>query len=187
LRKNSVLFCAYICDKQGSEWALERSRFFKACLERDSRECVLFTPKRKAKRTTEKDWGEEQDRLIDWLLRLPKQTAVFVANDSLGREILDLCQIAKIQVPSDLALLGCDNDESLCENTTPPLSSVEPDFETCGYQATQLLEQLMFHGPAASATLFYGAKRLFKRLVGLSMSDFRKRHKPTFPRHRFPS
>lgn len=126
---------------------------------------MLFTPKRKAKRTTEKDWGEEQDRLIDWLLRLPKQTAVFVANDSLG----------------------CDNDESLCENTTPPLSSVEPDFETCGYQATQLLEQLMFHGPAASATLFYGAKRLFKRLVGLSMSDFRKRHKPTFPRHRFPS
>ena len=163
LKRKGFAHFAYICDKQGSEWALERSRFFKARAERDGLDCALFTPHRKPGGATEKDWEQVQSRLIDWLLGLPKQTAVFVANDFLGREILDLCQLAKLQVPSDLAILGCDNDEMLCENTTPPLSSIEPDFESCGYQAAQLLEQLMFHGPATPSDLFYGAKRIVER------------------------
>jgi LacI family transcriptional regulator len=163
LKRKGFVHFAYIGDKQGSEWALERSQFFKAEVEKDAMTCALFTPRHQSGEMPTKDWSREQRRLIDWLLSLPKQTAVFVANDSVGREVLDLCQLAEIQIPSGLAVLGCDNDETLCENTTPPLSSVEPDFESCGYQAAQLLEQLMFHGPAVPCSLVYGAKRIVER------------------------
>jgi LacI family transcriptional regulator len=164
LKRKGFTRFAYICDKQGSGWALERGRFFKAQLEREALECALFTPRRASGRhASGKDWEEEQDRLTAWLLGLPKQTAVLAANDSLGREVLDLCQLAGIQVPSDLAVLGCDNDESLCENTNPPLSSIEPDFGACGYQAAQLLERLMLRGAALPHSFFYGAKRLVER------------------------
>jgi DNA-binding LacI/PurR family transcriptional regulator len=38
LKRKGFGHFAYICDKQGSEWALETQSFFQNCLERDSRE-----------------------------------------------------------------------------------------------------------------------------------------------------
>lgn len=163
LRRKGFAHFAYVCDRQGSEWAVERSRFFKTYAEQAGMACEVFAPCRSSGGSSEKDWARGQNRLVDWLTALPKQTAVFVANDFLGREVLDLCQLAKLQVPSDLAVLGCDNDEMLCENTTPPLSSIEPDFEACGYQAAQLLEQLMRRGPVPPSSFLYGAKRIVER------------------------
>jgi LacI family transcriptional regulator len=42
-----------------------------------------------------------------------------------------------------VAVVGVENDESLCEMATPPLSSVAIDGEAVGYRAAQLLHQLM--------------------------------------------
>lgn len=93
-------------------------------------------------------------------------TAVFASNDRQARQVLQICQLAKIGIPSDVAVLGCDNDELLCENTTPTLSSVEPDFTTCGYRAAQLLEALMFRRGRSPQYLLYGVARVVERESG---------------------
>jgi LacI family transcriptional regulator len=46
-------------------------------------------------------------------------------------------------VPEEVAVVGVDNDEVLCELSDPPLTSVVPDAAGIGYAAAVLLDGLM--------------------------------------------
>jgi len=46
-------------------------------------------------------------------------------------------------VPDEVAVIGVDNDEFLCNLTDPPLTSVAPDTRRTGYEAAALLDRLM--------------------------------------------
>jgi LacI family transcriptional regulator len=46
-------------------------------------------------------------------------------------------------VPDDVAVLGVDNDDLICELATPPLSSIVQGTEEIGYRAARLLDALM--------------------------------------------
>jgi LacI family transcriptional regulator len=78
-----------------------------------------------------------------WLAQLPKPVAVFAANDARGRQVLDACLAADLPVPYQVAVLGVNNDELICETSQPPLSSVAVDVEHAGYAAAELLDHLM--------------------------------------------
>ncbi len=43
----------------------------------------------------------------------------------------------------DMAVIGVDNDEVMCELTNPPLTSIEQGSRQIGYEAALLLERLM--------------------------------------------
>lgn len=89
------------------------------------------------------DWEMSQTRLIAWLSNLPKPIGIFAANDQLGVRLLDACQRAGIGVPEDVAVVGAENEETLCDFATPPLTSVRFDGHTVGYRAAELLDGLM--------------------------------------------
>ncbi len=88
-------------------------------------------------------WEEEQDRLAQWAMSLPKPVGVMASNDERGLHLLDVCRRCGLAVPDDVAVIGVDNDEDLCELTIPPLSSVDLESERVGYAAAQLLEAMM--------------------------------------------
>ncbi len=88
-------------------------------------------------------WDLEIDRVGQWLKRLPKPVAVMACNDVRGLHLLDACQRAGMLVPEDVAVMGVDNEEILCDLCNPPLSSVDPDPERIGYEAAELLDLLM--------------------------------------------
>ena len=48
-----------------------------------------------------------------------------------------------LAVPEELAVLGADNDELLCNLATPPLSSVILNTHRTGYEAAALLDRLL--------------------------------------------
>jgi len=110
-----------------------------------------------------KDWTLDQKRLTRWLLGLPKPVAILAADDARARQVLETCQLAGLNVPGDIALLGVDNDELVCENTSPTLSSIQPDFDAGGYEAASLLEQLMRRTVRMPQNRFYGIKRIVVR------------------------
>lgn len=89
------------------------------------------------------DWEQSQKRLMAWLDGLPKPVGIFAANDQLGVRLLDACQRAGIGVPEEVAVVGAENEETLCTFATPPLTSVRFDGETVGYAAAEILDQLM--------------------------------------------
>ena len=88
-------------------------------------------------------WSREQAALTRWLADLPKPVGIMACNDDRGREVLEACRAAKVQVPEEVAVIGVDNDELLCEVSDPPLSSVTLGAERAGFEAAALLEQFM--------------------------------------------
>lgn len=84
-----------------------------------------------------------QRALADWLASLPKPCGVFAANDYVGEEILNTCGQIGLKSPDDIAVLGVDDDEALCENLSPTLSSIPLDFGECGRIAAEMLASLI--------------------------------------------
>jgi len=160
-RKGFVRF-AYLADAQ-SEWSVERSRLFSEWAINHGYACSVHVCRLCRRAHPSDDWVSEQNELLNWLKALPRQTAIFVSNDRQARELLELCQLVRLNVPSDVAVLGCDNDELLCENTTPSLSSVEPDFASCGYRAAELLDRLMCRAMRNQQLHLYGISRIVER------------------------
>jgi LacI family transcriptional regulator len=89
------------------------------------------------------DWEQSQARLTAWLGQLPKPAGIFAANDQLGVRLLEACQRAGVAVPEEVAVVGAENEETLCAFATPPLTSVRFDGQTVGYAAAELLDRLM--------------------------------------------
>lgn len=77
------------------------------------------------------------------LKSLPKPIGLFAASDRTALHAIALGRECGLRMPHDLAILGVDNDESICESTTPSLSSIATAPEALGYAAAQLLDQLM--------------------------------------------
>jgi len=75
-------------------------------------------------------------------------------NDDRGQQVLEACHLNGLQVPDEVAVLGVDNDECLCDLSTPPLSSINIGAERIGYEAAALLDRLMAGGrPPADSVL----------------------------------
>ena len=151
---------AYVPDAYEWDWSALRGQGFQERLARSGFGCDVYGRLTAQER---KDWTLDQRRLTRWLLALPKPVAILAAHDARARQVLETCQQAGLNVPGDVALLGVDNDELLCENTSPTLSSIQPDFDAGGYEAARLLEQLMRRTVRKPQNHFYGIKRIVVR------------------------
>ena len=65
------------------------------------------------------------------------------ATDYIAMQVLEACRAAKISIPEQIAIVGVDNDELLCNATRPTLSSIQPDHEGLGYFGAQILDCMM--------------------------------------------
>lgn len=87
-----------------------------------------------------------------WLASLPRPIAVFACNDLLGSQLTEACRQAGRRVPEDVAIVGVDNDDLMCEFSRPPLSSVQVPAEAVGQRAAELLDGLIAAPKQAKAT-----------------------------------
>lgn len=89
-------------------------------------------------------WNDRQQReLVQWLGSLPRPLAVFACNDLRALQITEACRAAGFLVPTEVSILGVNNDYVRCAFGTPPLSSVATDRQLAGFRAAELLERLM--------------------------------------------
>lgn len=118
-------------------WAQRREEAFRVELSRHGRMATSYEAR-------ESDApADDHVRLAAWLKSIPKPAAVFASWDGRARQVLEACREIGASVPSQIAVLGVDNDELLCESSVPPLSSVIPDPETEGFMAAKALDELM--------------------------------------------
>ena len=64
-------------------------------------------------------------------------------NDDRGQQLLNACRQIETAVPDQVAVVGVDNDEELCNLSTPALSSVDVNAERNGFVASGLLAGMM--------------------------------------------
>lgn len=125
-----------------SGWSEERARAFAAAAAKAGRRCDVFT----SRHGTACRWEELQQELGAWIGRLPKPVGLMACNDVRARHVLEACRTLGLRVPHDVAVLGVDNDEMICELTDPPLSSVDQSARRIGYEAARVLDTLMRDG-----------------------------------------
>ena len=137
---------AFVGEIHEINWSRERGKAFADCVEKAGCTCHMYGP---LSAREKEDWGADRDRLCVWLQALPKPVAVFAAMDVRGRQVLDACLTAGLDVPHEVSVLAVDNDELICDSTTPPLSSIALDTERMGYEAAKILDQAMRQRRAA--------------------------------------
>jgi len=124
---------------QGSVWSRERAAGYRDEIEKHGCKLFLFEDKPEDK----EEWSYNHTELAKWLANLPKPIALFACDDQYALRISETCNISNLRVPDDVAILGVDNDELLCNISDPPLSSIVVDAVNGGYRAGQLLHQLI--------------------------------------------
>ena len=127
-------------------WSRERGAAFRRLLSERGAACVEFSPLSAPGRRRDRVTGIKA--LTRWLKSLPKPVAVFACYDPRAHEVIEACHQAGLSVPNDVAVLGVDDDELICEFCDPPLSSVLPNARRTGFEAAALLARLMSgHAP----------------------------------------
>ena len=92
-------------------------------------------------------WYYDTAQLITWLQSLPKPVAIMACDDNQAYHITEAClQIeggGNSRIPNDIAILGVDNDETICKLSAPNLSSLSQGVEQGGYDVARLIDRLI--------------------------------------------
>jgi len=128
------------CGFDDFKWSKQRGEGFSKSVADYGFE-TFFYRQPKAKRLRTKD--KEQTIIAKWLKSLPKPIAIMASNDDRSIDVLAACKISDIKVPEEVAILGVDNDELICDLSHPQLSSITLSIERAGYEAARILDRLM--------------------------------------------
>ena len=88
-------------------------------------------------------WYYQRNRLREWLLSIPKPIAIMACDDNQGTNLIEACHGIGIKIPSEVSVMGVDNDETLCSLGSTTLTSIQVDIEEGGRQAAALVERLV--------------------------------------------
>lgn len=88
-------------------------------------------------------WYYQRNRLREWLQSIPKPIAIMACDDNQGENLIEACHSIGIKIPSEVSVMGVDNDETLCSMGSTTLSSIQVDIEEGGRQTAALLERLV--------------------------------------------
>ncbi|MGI6417928.1 MAG: substrate-binding domain-containing protein [Thermoguttaceae bacterium] len=88
-------------------------------------------------------WRQRLAPLDKWLRSLKLPAGIMAVHDYRARILLEECLRLELHVPHDVAIVGVDNDTTVCEHCQPALSSVSRNSWTNGYEAALLLGRLM--------------------------------------------
>lgn len=163
--KSGFKHFAYVEDLARTYWSIPRYKGFRDTLSAAGFECSFY---RSLKSTAERP-KDDRSRLARWLEALPKPCAIFAANDVRARHVLEACRMKNITVPGQIALVGADNDEVLCETAMPAITSIEWDTVDYGYRIAEFLDNVIRTGrrPETPQVFTYSGFRLVVRASSL--------------------
>lgn len=89
-------------------------------------------------------WKRFRREIKAWVGRWRHPIGVFITfPDATGRHITEAVREAGLAIPEQVAIIQSENDPVLCIDPPPSLSSVDLIYETIGYQAAAMLDNLM--------------------------------------------
>jgi len=135
----------YVLPPQELVWAQQRGEGFAHEVSRRDRPMSIFSS------DARNDSIERCGELAKWLRRCKKPAAVLAADDATALEVLQACKSARLDVPREVAVMGIDDEEIVCESSSPPLTSIRPDFVCAGQTAAAALERMMRNRAAPRA------------------------------------
>jgi LacI family transcriptional regulator len=148
------------CGFDNMYWSVQRGESFGARIFEAGFETSFY---KQPKSRTARAWYREEAILAEWLKKLPKPVGVMACNDDRGQHITEACAIADLDVPYEVAIIGVDNDDQVCEISNPPLSSVSLDVEKAAFAACGLLDKMMARKKMPPQTVIVHPNRVVTR------------------------
>jgi LacI family transcriptional regulator len=152
-------------------WSDTRGHVFRQAVRQSRLPCryaELVPPRQSKKRI-------DENQLIGWLESLPKPCGVFCAWDVCAAQVTNACRRSHLAVPSQIAVLGVDNDPVICSVSFPPLSSIDLHSKRVGYEAAALLDRLMVGQPQPQKSILVEPGQVITRestdIVAVEDSD----------------
>jgi len=147
---------------QGENWSQQRyAAFQRAVLGTDSDVSSCELPRHPLDTLS---WQDLIGLVTKWVAALPKPAGVFVCSDQRGPLFLEACRRAGVSVPDEVAVIGVDNDEPLCEVCDPPLSSIQASHEMVGYRSAAVLDALMRGADAPTHPILVEPEQVVSRV-----------------------
>ena len=142
---------SFLCvGKRGSPWEKERFDAFDGELAkfncRAERLAMPFT----------------SAELLEALAAIPRRTAVFAADDNVAIDVLNVARRHDLDVPRRFGVMGVSNLAIQCDNSHPPLTSLDQNFAHGGYLAAQRLKALL-RGGIVPKVSFYPPGEIHER------------------------
>lgn len=145
---------------EDENWSVQRREgFLRACNDSGARSCQVFEMSRR----DSGDSPQSRRELRRWLRELPQPVGIMVCSDQRGLVLLEACREEGLSVPERIAVVSVDNDETLCEISSPPLSSVRAGHGQVGFEAAKLLDEWMAEGKKPSQTILVPPRELVVR------------------------
>lgn len=125
------------CGDPSFEWSVQRCHHYTAYLAEHDLSSYTF------QQVSNSVITEERMAMADWVSQLPKPIGIMACYDITAQKLLEACRLAGVSVPEEVAVIGVDNDDLLCNLSTPPLSSIQPNTQHTGFLAASFLDQMM--------------------------------------------
>ena len=125
---------AFVHDRETWDWSYDRAKAFRSVIPKPHG-LHVFSPL--------KGDPDGDIRLTRFLARLPKPAALLAAHDSRALEVIQAALRANLSIPDDIAVLGIDNDQFVCDSGSVAISSIEPDHFSEGRAAARELNAMM--------------------------------------------
>lgn len=88
-------------------------------------------------------WFYDMDEVRKWVRTLPPSTAMLACDDTQASKIIEVCKLEGINVPSQIAILGVDDDNIMCNLSDPAISSISYNLIQGGYDTAKLIDKLV--------------------------------------------
>ncbi len=88
-------------------------------------------------------WYYESASIREWLADLPKPIAIMACDDNQANILIEACNSCGLKIPTEVAVIGVDNDEILCNLSSPTISSIDIDIERGGYETAKLADEMI--------------------------------------------
>jgi LacI family transcriptional regulator len=155
------------CGFNGADYSDERKQEFVRLTASDGSPCHVYSetqPLKKNSTANHEILGlRDGAQVAAWIRRLPKPVGLMACNDMRGQQVLDACRAVGVAVPEEMAVIGVDNDEVICDLSEPPLSSVVTNAERIGYEAAALLARMMAGGKVRRKEIYIEPNRIVTR------------------------
>jgi LacI family transcriptional regulator len=149
------------CGDPHFAWSQQRASLFKRNTKSLGLRCHVFAagPARSAPGGPD----AQIQAIAVWLKGLPKPVGVFACYDRRAQQVLEACDLLGLRVPDEVAVLGVDDDDLICNLCHPPLSSILPNARSCGYIAAAMLSKLMNGGETKERVQLIGPIDVIER------------------------
>lgn len=129
------------CGVPGVPWSDLRGSSFARLVAEAGYHCQLF--QRTSAQPASSSWNIDKAAIARWIRSLPKPVGILGAWDGCALQVLEACRNHNIAVPDEVAVLGVDDDDLLCDLADPSLSSIKCSARQIGYHAASLLGRMM--------------------------------------------